>query len=450
MNIEREETGNLTATLKLKLDPQDYTPAVEKTLKEQRKTASWPGFRPGQVPMSIIKKRIGQSVLVNEVERLIDENLRKFIEENKMRVLGQPMPKNDGMENDWDSPGEFNFQFEVGMAPDIEVDMSDKLGVEFPVVDVDDALIDKEVADMCRRFGALSDEEKVGEKDMVIGDLIELDETGEIKAGGLMNRTTITMEDLEDDATRQALLGKAAGDGINVDPHKVSKDHGDLAKMLGVDHEAVHELQGDMLFRIAEIKHMQPMEVGQALFDRVYGEGAVADEAEFRAKVKEGMEGMFKNDSERVYKRLVVKALMEKADVELPDEFLKRWIAANSEKPVTPEDLEEGYRDYAEGLKKQLLENRILEKYGLEAKGEELNEFAKRYVQDQFAQYGVPPPEGDKLQEMAGRMLGDQKQVQQIRDTIVERKLMAHFQAMLSPKEKKIALDDFINLARTV
>lgn len=449
MNIEREETGTLTATLKLKLDPSDYAPSVEKVLKQQRKTAAWPGFRPGQVPMSIVRKRIGRSVLVNEVERLIDENLRKYIEENKLRVLGQPLPRNEAMHNDWETAGEFNFQYEVGMAPDIEVEMSEKLGVEMPVVNVDDALLDKEVADMQRRYGTLTDADVVGEKDMVLGDLIELDETGGIKAGGLMNRTTITMEDLEDAATRQALLGKAVGDSVNVDPHKVSKGHDDLAKMLGVDHEAVHGLKGDMLFRIAEIKRMQPIELGPGLYDRVFGEGTVTDEAGFRAKVKEGLEGMFQRDSDRMYKRLVMRALAEKANIELPDGFLKRWIAATSEKPITPEELEAGYNDYAQGLKKQLLEDRIVEKYGLEAKGEELNEFAKQYVRDQFAQYGIPAPEGEKLQEMAGRMLGDRDQVRKVRDTIVEHKLIAHFKALLSPKDKRMAFEDFLSLART-
>jgi trigger factor len=450
MNIEREETGTLTATLKLKLGPQDYAPAVEKTLKQQRRTAAWPGFRPGQVPMSIVKKRIGKSVLVNEVERLIDENLRNYIQDNKLRVLGQPLPRNDDIPaNNWDEPGEFNFQYEVGMAPAFDVEMNDKLGVDMPVVDVDDTLLDKEITDMQRRYGTLSDVEAAGEKDMVIGDIIELDGNGEIKPGGLMNRTTITLEELKDEGTRAAFIGKAVGDSVTVDPHKVSSDHEDLAKMLGVDHDRVHDLHGSMLFRIAEIKRMTPIPVGPELFERVFGKDAVPDEAAFRAKVKEGLEGMFRRDSERIFKRMVMRTLAEKADIGLPDDFLKRWIAATSEKPITPEELESGYAGYADGLKRQLLEDRIVEKYGLEAKGEELNEFAKRYVMDQFAQYAMPAPEGEKLQEMAGRMLGDRDQIKRMRDAIIDQKLTAHFKAMIAPKERKVAFDEFVNLART-
>lgn len=450
MNIQREDTGTLTATLKVTLSPADYQPGVEKALKEQRKTASWPGFRPGQVPMTIIKKRVGKAVLVNEVERLIDQNLRTYIQENNLRMLGQPLPKNEEvMGNDWDEPGEFNFQYEMGMAPTFDIELNEKLGVELPLVDVDDALVEREVADMQRRFGSVNDAASVEEKDMVLGDLIELDATGAIQAGGLMNRTTITMEELKNDAAKNALLGKAVGDEVVLDPHAISRDHDDLARMLNVDHERVHDLHGNMLFRIAEIKRMETVPVDQQLFDRVYGPGVVTDEAAFRARVKEGLEGMFRRDSDRIFKRLVLRKLGEKASIELPDAFLKRWIGTTSEKPITPEEVENGYEGYAQGLKRQLLEDRVVEKYGLEAKGEELNEFAKRYVADQFAQYGIPVPEGDKLQEMAGRMLGDRDQIKRMRDSIVDQKLTAHFKAMLAPKEKKVGFDEFVNLART-
>ena len=451
MNIEREETGTLTATLKVKLQPEDYTPGVEKALKEQRKSAVLPGFRPGQVPMTIIKKRVGRTVLVNEVERLIDQSLRNYLHENAVKVLGQPLPKLDSVErNNWDEPGEFEFAYELGMAPEFDVELSDKLGVEMVVVDVTDELAQREIADMQRRFGQVEDASTSEAKDMLLGDMIELNADGSIKEGGIMHRATMSLEFIEDEVVRNSLVGKSPGDEVTVDPHKVSRDHEDLARMLGVAHEQVHSISDRFMFRIIEIKRMVPVDLGQELFDRVYGKDAVSNEDAFRTKVKEGLETMFRRDSDKVYKRQVMRTLSEKARVDLPDAFLKRWIQQTSKEPITPEQVEEGYVGYAEGLKRQLVEDRVLEKYGLEAKGEELNAFAQRYVTDQFMQYGMPAPEGEQLQQMAGRILGDQEQIRRIRDTIVEQKLMAHFKALLSPKERKVSYEEFVNLARTV
>ena len=450
MHIEREETGTLTATLKLKLAPEDYQPGVEKALKEQRRNAVLPGFRPGQVPMTLIKRKVGKAVLVSEIERLIDENLRSYLQDNQIRVLGQPLPKNEQIEgNNWDEPGEFTFAYELGMAPQFDVELNEKLGVEYPIVDVTDDLVDREIKDMQRRFGKVEDVEVSEDKDMLLGDMIELEADGSIKAGGIMNRATMSLEFIADEEARNSLVGKRIGDEVVVDPHKVSRDHEDLARMLGVDHETVHHLNGNFIFRIAEIKRMTPVPLDQELFGRVYGVGAVIDEADFRKKVKEGLENMFRRDSDRIYKRLVMKKLRENAQFELPDAFLKRWIQETSKEPITPEQVEEGYTQYAEGLKRQLVEDRVIEKYGLEAKGEEMDAFAKRYVSDQFAQYGMPEPEPEQLQQMSARILGDREQIGRIRNTIVEQKLIVHFKTLLSPAENHMSYDEFVNLART-
>lgn len=233
MNIEREETGNLTATLKVKLTPEDYTPGVEKALKEQRRTAVLPGFRPGQVPMTIIKKKVGKAVLIGEVERLIDANLRDYLQTNAIRVLGQPLPKNENnASNDWEQPGEFTFAYELGLAPNFEIDLSDKLGVEYPMVDVNDDLVQREVTDMQRRFGAVEDAEVSADKDMLLGDLIELNTDGSIKEGGIMNRATMSLEFIADEGSRASLIGKRGEQGCGRVIHRGRSFH-DRAWHLG-------------------------------------------------------------------------------------------------------------------------------------------------------------------------------------------------------------------------
>lgn len=449
MNIEREQTGPLTATLKLKLTPEDYSPGVEAQLREQRRNAVLPGFRPGQAPMPLIKKRVGKAVLVNEVERLIGQSIQQHIEGNRLRVLGQPLPKQDlANTNNWDEPGEFNFHYEMGIAPTFDIELNGNLGVTMPVVEIDEPTLDKEISDMRRRFGKVEDATTSEANDMVIGDMIELNADGTVKEGGIMNRTTISLEFLKNEAARALLVGKAAGDEVTVDPHAVSDGHEDLARMLGVDHDRVHHLAGNFLFRIDSIKRMVAADMGQEFFDRVFGLGAVADEVAFRAKVKESLQSGFGRDTDRIFTREVLKALYDRTTIELPDSFLKRWILETSEQQTTPEEVEANYARHAEGIKRQLLQDRIVEKYGLEAKGEELDAFAKRYVTDQFLQYGMPAPEGEELQKMAARLLGDREQIKRMRDAIVERKLITHFKAMLSPKEERMSLDAFINLVK--
>lgn len=449
MNIEREQTGPLTATLKLKLTPEDYSPGVEAQLREQRRNAVLPGFRPGQAPMPLIKKRVGKAVLVNEVERLIGQSIQQHIEGNRLRVLGQPLPKQDAANtNNWDEPGEFNFHYEMGIAPTIDIELNEKLGVSMPIVEIDEPTLDKEISDMRRRFGKVEDAATSEANDMVIGDMIELNADGTVKEGGIMNRTTISLEFLKNEAAKALLVGKTTGDEVTVDPHAVSDGHDDLARMLGVDHDRVHHLAGNFLFRIDSIKRMVAADMGQEFFDRVFGQGAVSDEATFRTKVKESLQAGFGRDTDRIFTREVLKALYDRTNIELPDTFLKRWILETSEQPTTPEEVETNYARHAEGIKRQLLQDRIVEKYGLEAKGEELDAFAKRYVADQFIQYGMPAPEGEELQKMAARLLGDREQIKRMRDSIVERKLITHFKAMLSPKEERMSLDAFINLVK--
>jgi len=400
--------------------------------------------------MTIIKKKVGKALLIGEVERLIDANLKGYLQENSLRVLGQPLPKaENAVNNNWEEPGEFNFSYELGMAPSFEVNL-DKLGVEYPAVDVDEVLVTREITDMQRRFGKVEDAEVSEDKDMLLGDMIELDSDGSIKQGGILNRATISLEFVTEDATRQSLVGKKKDDEITVDPHKVSKDPEDMAHMLGISVDQANEIGDSFMFRVAEVKRMAPVPIDQALFDRVYGKDAVSDEAGFRAKVSEGLDQMFRRDSDRLFLRFAMKKIQERTNVELPDTFLKRWIQETSKTPVTLEDVEKGYTDYANGLKRQLVQDRVIETYGLEAKGEEMDAFAKRYVSDQFMQYGMPAPEGEQLQLMAARMLGDQEQINRIRGTIVEQKLMVHFKTLLEPTEKKVSFDEFVTLARTV
>jgi trigger factor len=449
MNIDQESTGELTAKLRVSIGPDDYSPAWNKALEDQRKQANLPGFRPGKVPMSIVKKRIGRSLLLQEVEKLLGEGMQDHITKNNIRVIGQPIPAKDDLDDqNWDKPDRFNFEYELGLAPEFDVDFKKKVKVTYNLIKVNDELIDKEVEQMRRRFGKLQDTNVSGEKDLLLGDLVELDENGNILEAGKMARATVSLEYLKDKATQKKLMGVKIGDEIKVDPHKISSGHDDLARMLNISHDEVHDLKSDFLFRVSEVKTMILAELNEELFKRLYGEGEVSDEKGMREKIKQQLSSHYATDSDRLYVRNVLNYFVDKLKLKLPDAFIKRWIKATSQEPVEDSKLEADYPDYSKGLKEQLVSDRIVEKFGLEAKFDEIRQSAVDQLSRQYAMYGMPLPEGPDLEGMLNRFLSDREELRRLRDQIVEQKLVNHFKEMLSPKEKTISYDDFVKLAQ--
>jgi len=449
MNIDQQSTGELTALLKVSIGPDDYNPGWTKALEEQRKQANLPGFRPGKVPMGIVKKRIGRSLLLQEVEKLLGQGMQEHIDKNNIRVIGQPIPANDDLDKqNWEAPERFNFEYEMGLVPDFEVEFKKKAKIARNIIKVDDKLLDKEVEQMRRRFGKLEDTAVSESKDMLLGDLIELDAEGNVQEGGLMARATTSLEFLEDKATVKKLTGLKVGDEVTVDPHKITSGHDDLAKMLNISPEEVRELKSDFTYRINEVKRMALAEMNQEFFDRMYGKDTVTDEQGMRLKLKEQLEGYYVKDTDRLYVRDVLGYYVEKLKLKLPDDFIKRWIKATSEEPVEEEKLEADYPNYSKGLKEQLVSDRIVEKFGLEAKFDEIKVAATQQLSQQYAMYGMPLPEGPELDNMLQRFMSDRNELRRFRDQIVEEKLVNHFKEMLSPKDKSISYDDFVNLAQ--
>lgn len=449
MNIDQTSTGDLTALLKVSIGPDDYNPGWTKAMEEQRKQASLPGFRPGKVPLGIIKKRIGKSLLLQEIEKLLGQGMQDHIAKNNIRVIGQPIPATDDLdEQNWEQPDRFNFEYEMGLAPEIEIDFKKKVKVARQLIKLDDKRIDKEVDQLRRRFGKLEDAEVSEDNDMVLGELIELDEEGNIKEGGLMAKATSSLEFLEDKPTVKKLTGLKVGEEVTVDPHKITSSHDDLARMLNISHEEVHNLKSEFLYRITEVKRMALAALDQEFFDRVHGKDEVKTEAEMRAKLKERLEKSYVNDTDKLYVRQVLAHFMEKLKLKLPDEFIKRWIKATSENPVEDSELEADYPNYSKGLKEQLLSDHIVDKFGLEAKFDEIKMACSETLARQYAMYGMPLPQGEELEGMLQRFLSNRDEVRRFRDQIVEQKLVNHFKEMLSPKEKTISYDDFVNLAK--
>ena len=311
MNIIQENIDELNAVLKVKVVANDYLPKVETALKDYQKKASIPGFRPGKVPTGMIKKMYGKSIMVDEINKLLNDSLYKYLHENKIEVLGNPLPKADSV-IDWDNQQEFEFLYEMGLAPKFNVDLSPKDKFTYQTVKVDESLVNKYVTDIAKRYGKVENVEISEETDLLNGDFVELDATGEILPGGIFKTGSLFLDRVKDEATKKALIGLKKEDKVVVDAQKLSENAADLAALLGIDKEKAESLNCKLQFTVKGVSRLAAAEINQEFFSKIYGEGNVTTEEEFREKIKGELAGMFVNDSERKFYNEVVEYLMNK------------------------------------------------------------------------------------------------------------------------------------------
>lgn len=450
MKIQQENLDQLNAVLNLELGPEDYMANYEKALKDYGKKVSLPGFRAGKVPAPVVKKKFGRSVLAEEINKVINNAITSHIQENKLEVLGNPMPRsNESDGGDWENPANFKFSYDLGLAPQFEIQLSGKDKQNFHLIRVDDEMINKQIGDLSRRFGKLSTPEVSSDNDLLIVDLAELDENGEVLEGGLTASTTVSLEFVKDKATKKALLGLKPEDTAVVDAKKLVEEEHDLVRMLKISNEQLKDLTSKFSLLVKEVRTLTPAPVDQELFDKVFGKDNVKEEAEFRAKIAEQLKTQFVNDSNRLFKRDMTNALIEKAGLNLPDEFLKRWIMASNERPLSQEQLELEYPNYASGLKWQLIENKLFQEGGLKIENEDLMTEAKAIMADQFARYGVPIDNEEILVQSAQRMLGNRDEMRYVYEQVAEKKLMEYIKSNISVKEVEVSFDEFVKLANS-
>ena len=449
MKITKENVDDLNAILNVKVEKKDYQENVDKALTDYRKSANIPGFRKGKVPMGMIRKQYGKSVLGDELNRLVSDSLFKYVDEQEFEILGNPLPKNDvEIKGDFDNPADFEFAYEIGISPEVDVKITGKNKYEYTRVKVDKKLIDKQVEDLTRRYGKLVDGEEVGEKDMIIGQLVELDEKGEIKEGGVMNSSTISMEFVEDEEVKKELIGKKSAEQVVVNPISISKGGSDTASMLGIEEDQLDTISDQFQLTIKEVKIMEPAEMNQELFDKLFGEGEVKSEKELRDRVKADMEKMFEKDSEKILTRRISDDLIEKTNMQLPNEFLKKWIVASQEEPISMEDVEKDYGNYSRSLKWQLIQNKIFKDNDMKVEQEEALNYTKGLLVNQYAQYGMPTPEDAELVQSAQKVLSDKKESQQIFDMLAEEKLTKFFKETVKLEEKEVDYDEYVKIAQ--
>ena len=447
MKITQSKAKDLMATITVEVAATDYTEKVDKVLKDYRKTADVPGFRKGKTPMAIINKKYRTSVIVEEVNKLLQDELYKHISAEKVRVLGSPMPI-DKTPIDWENTEDFTFQYEVGLAPDFDVKITAKDKLNYYKIKADAKLVDGYCTDIAKRYGKMSNPEVSVEGDLIFCAIAQLDVDGNVMSNGISNEATVAMEYIADAKIKKQFVGVKKDDVLKVNVMKAFTNHSDLGSMLNVSHDALHNLTSEEFqFTVKNINQLAPAELTTELFDKVYGEGTVKDVKEFKAKVQAEAEGQFVGESDRMLKNDIVTYFIEKLKLQMPDDFLKRWLVQTSEQPITMEMLATEYDMYAKSLQWQLIENKILENYEVKVTQEDVLNQTKKLIGSQMKQYGQPEGDDAQLTDIATNILKNEEERKKIYDQIFDERTLVVYKENFKLTEKNVTYDEFVKLA---
>tara|TARA_R110002020_G_scaffold325854_1_gene541564 strand:+ start:756 stop:2078 length:1323 start_codon:yes stop_codon:yes gene_type:complete len=435
MNITRENIDELNAVLKIDIAKEDYTEKVQKVLKDYRKSANIPGFRKGHVPMGLVQKQYGKAILVDEVNKLLQENLQKYLTEEKLDVLGNPLPKDQG-DLDWESD-DYSFEFELGLAPKFEVDLKPKKAIKNYKIIVDDEMIENQIKTIQKQFGKLTNKQEVAAGDEVSGSFVNEEESFEKK-------TTFEVDKLKGKANTSAFVGAKVDDVVTVSTKGLFKEAGDYRSFLGLSEEEAKEKNLEVSFKIEEVNNRVAADLDQDLFDKLYGPGVISSVTELKEKIKEEGEGQFKQQSDQQLLNDVTEALIENTEFDLPAEFLKKWIQRSGEKELTVEQAEEEYARSEKGLRYQLIEGKVIADNKLQITFEEIKAFAKEMIKAQMAQYGQTDPADEELEGIAARILSNQDEVKRLSEQLMNKKLLDFFKENVKLEEKEVTFDTFV------
>lgn len=444
MNISKKDINALTAELSITLTPADYETKVDNAIKKVQKQAAMPGFRPGKVPVGLIKKQHGKSILVDEINKILNEALYNYINDNKIEILGNPMPKEDN-KIDFENQTEWTFNYELGLTPNFDVKLDNSQSFVYNTVKIDDELVEKYLKDVKRNYGKPSNPDVAEGKDVLYIDIVELDADNNVVAGGIFKSTSIGIDRLKNEAAKAKLTGAKKEDKIIINANELYDSAVDKSISLGIDKEVAESFSSNLQLTVRNIARMEDAELNQELFDKLYGAGTINSLEEFKEKIKGELALMFAQDTDRKFVEGVEKTLVEKLNITLPDDFLKRWLMAVNEKPLTKEQLEAEYPAYAKSMQWKLIENKIIKNNNLSVSIEEAKEEAASYVRSQFARYGQVP-EDKEVAKIVDGILGKQEEAQKIFEGLYSKKVLDVLKTSCKLDTKEVSYNEFFGI----
>ncbi|MGA1977389.1 MAG: trigger factor [Bacteroidales bacterium] len=447
MNIVKENIGDLNAVLKIKLEKADYEGKVDNVLKDYRKKANIKGFRPGMVPIGLISKMYGKAVKIDEINKCVSESIHKYLTDEKIEILGDPMPKPDEQENfNFDTQDDFTFSFEIGLAPVIELNISKKNKVISYDIAIDEKMRNDYISGYTRRFGQFLKADITEDKDIIKGRIEAADEAGNVIPGGPSNdSSSLAIDIIKEEEIKKSFLGKKENEIVVFDIKKAFPNENEVAGLLKKKKEEIQDIQGNFIFTIAEITRFHPSEIGQELFDRIYGEGVIKSEEEFMKKIDEELTASLKNESGYKLMQDVKKLTVESTEVPLPDDFLKRWLLKVNEK-TTVEQIDKEFESFRQDLKWQLIKNKIARDNEISIKEEELQKEAETITRNQFRQYGLFYATDEQISNYAKETLKREDDAKRIADKILDDKTITFLEEIVEIVPKNVAAEEFNKL----
>lgn len=436
MNVTRKNIDDLNAVITVAVYKSDYTYKVEKMLKEYQKQTELPGFRKGTVPMSIIEKKYGKPLFFDQVNKTIQEDLSKYLQQEKLDLLGNPLPvKNDNI--DWDNE-KIEFEFEIALAPNFDVDLGSIQNVTSYKISADDKMLDDQVARIQKQYGKMIAKDTFEKGNDVSGTFRNEEKAIEAPA-------QFSLDIFKDEkAIEKLFIGKKVGDVVTLNTKGLFEDDHQLMDYLKVGHDDVHGLDINVDFTIEEITESEPAELNQELFDKLFGEGKVSSVEEIKEKIKEDAERQFETQSNQKFLNDVTEALLHTTKFDLPAEFLKKWIQTVGEKQLTPEEAEVEYARSENGLRYQLIEGKVMSQNNLQINFEDLKAYAAEMIKKQMAQFGQMDPSDADVDGIVQRVLSNQDEVKRLSDQVMSEKMLSLYKEKVSSSVKEVTYQEFV------
>ncbi|MDN3676141.1 trigger factor [Flavobacterium paronense] len=435
MNITRNNIDALNAVVTVEVAKNDYAEKVNKVLADYRKNAAISGFRKGTVPMSLIQKQYGKAILLEEVNKLLQDNLNKYLVAEKLDILGNPLPKVTEDFN-WDLE-DYKFEFELGLAPEFKVDLAAKNDVVQYKIVADDKMLNDQIARIQKQYGKLIAKDTVEEGNDVSGFF-----TNEEK--NINNRTTLSLDTFADKKTAKSFIGKKVGDVVTLKTKGLFDDDHKLMDVLAIGHDDVHGLDIEVTFTIDEVVGHELATLDQELFDKLFGPKVITSVAELKAKIKEDAEQQFKQQADQKFLNDVTESLIATTKFDLPASFLKKWIQTAGENPMTPEQAEEEYNKSENGLRYQLIEGKVMADNNLQITFEDLKTYTTDVIKKQMAQFGQMNPTDEDVQGIVARVMSNQDEVKRLSEQVMSEKMLNLFKDKVKAKTKEVSYDEFI------